>query len=657
MLPSSASTFASTRLFVLFGPVGMICAVTGIWLCGGAREHDINSTLKETRHATSTPFYQSPDSFYWLSYAREMIETGTARVRFTHMDNAPFGRPNTGWASLNAWYLVALANGWALATNASVNDALPAASLWSGPILYLAALSTLLVFGWRNGNWPAASIAVLVFGTAPRLYADFAYAVPGHHGWHDLACFAFLVCLARALRRTGNESTVWFVAAGLAAALAMWIGLTQQAFGIAAAGLGVVLALFVSHSLGENKEICADTQWPEPEQWRIFGWTAGLCATLFYLVEYFPGAMSMRLEVNHPVYAIGLVLGGEFLCRAQRLLLGRTTRRDVLVLTCAALLLVAIIEMVLFGPADWHTMRQPFIRRLHKEIGEFQPVRLTSPAEWLALIGSAIAFLAVACNDAVSRLTAARDRMAILVCALPCAVAVLLTFVQLRWAGLAGASAAALGAVLFSRPSRVSGATVELRPLRPPRPFIMDNAMLMALSICVTIGLSGLWIVSHNTDQHAPARSEVIDRIATIEVAARLRADRTDKPAVALFSDQKIRQAWIAYVTGIAGVGSLYWDSPDGIRDEAEFLGGYDDEAAHRIARVRGITHVITTPKAGSVVAYHYMWQGNKDAADMRKTLAFRLAAPQPDPPKWLQLVGAPGPAMAAEGVRIYRVL
>jgi hypothetical protein len=41
----------------------------------------------------------------------------------------------------------------------------------------------------------------------------------------------------------------------------------------------------------------------------------------------------------------------------------------------------------------------------------------------------------------------------------------------------------------------------------------------------------------------------------------------------------------------------------------------------------------------------------------MRRTLAYRLAAPQPTPPAWLQLLPISTPAMSLEKIRIYRVL
>src|SRR6266404_2714360 len=100
--------------FPLIAIVGMACAVAGLWFGGLRNETEISATLSELPRPADTPFFRCADSFYWVSYAREMIDTGKLRVRFTQMDNAPYGRPNFGWASLNAWYLVAVAKVWSI---------------------------------------------------------------------------------------------------------------------------------------------------------------------------------------------------------------------------------------------------------------------------------------------------------------------------------------------------------------------------------------------------------------------------------------------------------------------------------------------------------------------------------------------------------------
>lgn len=583
-------------LFPLIAALGVVCAFSGIWFDGLRNEVQIGRALDRLPRLSETPFFRCADSFYWVSYAREMIETGKWRVRSTEMDNAPYGRPNYGWASLNAWYLVALGKAWSIVTGSPLRSALLSSAMWSGPILYLFALAGILASGSVIRNFPAAAVAVFVLGTAPRVYADFAYAVPGHHGWHDLFCFATLVFLAAGIRKTNSHP--WFVGAGVAGAGAIWIGATQQAFGLAAAGLGA-LAAMLTFRFAARKGSISDL--PPAECWRIFGITGGVSAIVFYLLEYAPGPWAMRLEVNHPIYAIGFLLGGEFLCRAQRLLFSTRERGrgDLVIALAIAAGLAGIAASVLLGPSEWHAMRQPFMQRLHHEIAEFQPISLS---QGLLVLGAPMFLVGVAFSRAFVGDRAVRDRIALMVTACPCAMAIALSFVQVRWAGIAGACAAAVAATLFA----------DLRNWvadneRPPPSSLRLRSFPLALSGCilVSLGLIGCWSVSRNREHDRQVRAEVIDRLATMEVASMLQGDATISHPIAMFSGQKERQAWINYVTGIRSVGSLYWDSPNGIRDEAEFLATYDDAAARRLARQRGIQYVVVSTDSANVIAYH----------------------------------------------------
>jgi hypothetical protein len=646
--------------FFLVALLGLFCALAGLWFGGYRNEAEIAKILSDAHRPKEMPFFRSPDSFYWVSYAREMFDTGKVRVRFTYMDNAPYGRPNLAWASLNAWYLVVVGKVWSVAAGTPPHDALPAASTWASPILYLSALVVLLGIGWFTGNFPAAAAAVLVLGTAPRVYDDFAYAVPGHHGWHDLACFSTLLGLAAAIRK--SRSRIWFVVPGLTGAIAIWIGATQQVFGFAAAGIGALMGMLLIRFRDRKNAVSATVDsalLPAAECWRLFGWSAGIVSLFFYLFEYAPRLFAMHLEVNHPVYSLAFIFGGEFLCRTQRLIFSAKPRcrSDIIIAAAAATGLATIASVFFFGPMEWHTMRQPFIQRLHREIAEFQPITRTNDFEWIVVLGAPMFLVATASARALGKRLKMADRMALLVCAFPCAVAIGLSFVQLRWAGIASASAAALAAVLFADHTNNRSTLREPNFTNDPCRQFVKVSMFQSVCICLPIVLIAVWYVRRNGDNAREIRDEILERCANSEVAGVLQAEAGKSPPVVLFCAQKIRQAWIGYATGIQSIGSLYWDDPFGIRDEAEFLATYDEETAHRIARARGITHVVTTPSGGSVIAYHYMWQGNKTAPQIRQTLAYRLAAPRPTPPSWLQQLPTGHGAMAREGVRIYRVL
>jgi hypothetical protein len=137
-------------VFPLIALLGLLCAGTGLWFGGLRNETDIAKILSQLPRSNDAPFFRCADSFYWVSYAREMIDTGEMRVRFTQLDNAPYGRPNLGWASLNAWYLVILAKIWSLTSGLPLRPALLSAALWASPILYLPALAN----GAVCAGWP-----------------------------------------------------------------------------------------------------------------------------------------------------------------------------------------------------------------------------------------------------------------------------------------------------------------------------------------------------------------------------------------------------------------------------------------------------------------------------------------------------------------------
>jgi hypothetical protein len=145
----------SRSLALLLALVALTCAFSGIWFGGLRNERAIHQALAGFPRPNDTPFFRCADSFYWVSYAREMMEQGTVRLRFTKMDNAPYGRPNYGWAALNAWYLIALAWLWSMMTGLTTSAALSPAALWAGPILYFAALLILLALGY-SGNFTAS---------------------------------------------------------------------------------------------------------------------------------------------------------------------------------------------------------------------------------------------------------------------------------------------------------------------------------------------------------------------------------------------------------------------------------------------------------------------------------------------------------------------
>jgi hypothetical protein len=66
---------------------------------------------------------------------------------------------------------------------------------------------------------------------------------------------------------------------------------------------------------------------------------------------------------------------------------------------------------------------------------------------------------------------------------------------------------------------------------------------------------------------------------------------------------------------------------------------------------------VIVAAGQGSINSFLYILHGVHQSPEIHKTLAYRLAAPAPKPPAWMQLLPTTTPAMSKESMRIYRVL
>ncbi len=620
-----------------------------MWFEGAREEFATRRALKEQRYPDLPSIHRGPDAIYWLSFARDMVDSGVPRNRFTRMDNAPFGRPNISWAALTGWHIAAVAKVWSLVTGLPVRDAIIPAGRWANPLLYLTVLAALLVAGWRKAHPAAATMAALVFATAPQLFTDFGYSAPDHHGWHDLVSFVTLACLAAALR-SGAGGFRWFVRAGIATAVAMWIGATVEAVPITGGCLGALAGMVLFRKSSATDETGITTSgMPDPEGWRWFGATAALGSVLFWWFESATPFLPLRMEVNHPYFSLGLLAGGEFLCRAQRLLCGvpgRSLKNDVAFLFLTGLVLALLAAGCAAGPAEWHVMHQPFMSRIHLLTAEGQPIVRQQGWSCLLAWGAPAFLFAWGVGAAFRRELPVRDRMALLVCAVPVGLCLAASLLQQRWAGPAAAAAAALAAVLYARHPQNSDA-------------LRNDVWLRRIGLIIPLASMTVWIGLRAGDISGPVKSRVAEQVATMDIAAAILrdAEATGTQPIVVCSGQEARQAWLGFVAGIPAVATIFWDNPDGLRDHMTFLAGGDDGPSLQIARKRGITHVVTTPDAGVIMAQHFVLHGNREMASVRRTLAYRLAAPTPDPPAWLKPLEMESPAINALGIRIYRVV
>jgi asparagine N-glycosylation enzyme membrane subunit Stt3 len=93
----------------------------------------INTTIPESVHQRA---FLDNDPYYWLTYAGEMIEHGTWRIRYTYADNPPDGRP-VHWSQSVSWIMVLYGSARKMITGQTWPSAIEDAAIWINPTLQI----------------------------------------------------------------------------------------------------------------------------------------------------------------------------------------------------------------------------------------------------------------------------------------------------------------------------------------------------------------------------------------------------------------------------------------------------------------------------------------------------------------------------------------
>jgi hypothetical protein len=365
------------------------------------------------------------DGYHWIMQTERMLAGGGLRGRETAVDNAPYGR-EVHWSSPLRWWLGGLATVRSLARpGLTPPQALEQVATWAGTVLVaLLVLALAPVLAARFGAGAAALFALAWVAVFP-LYETFMAGIVDHHGLVTLSCFAAILLVAaggagwvrddvaaggpgdaglRGWLRDARSARRWFIAAGIAGGIGMWLSAITLIPVIAAIGAGAIFAAVVAHAgraagaagtvlHGPAPPPGAGRPWRlEPGLWRV--WGAAGCATSLaaYLLEYFPAYLGLRLEVNHPLYALAWLGAGDLLARLTGWLAEpaatppqtpagmpaapdgsaflRPHRRWLL---ADVLLMAAAPAVMIATGATTFRLADPFLRALHHEwIMEFQ---------------------------------------------------------------------------------------------------------------------------------------------------------------------------------------------------------------------------------------------------------------------------------------------
>ncbi len=649
-MPSNRVGFAFSLLIAATGILGLIY-IGWLW-CSVANFAD--SQLRPIAVARPYlpppgPIYLENDSYYWLSYAQRLAQGEDWRIRHTNMDGFPTGR-EVHWSQVISWSMVVFGKVRALFTHESLHSAVERASVAINPSLFaLAAAGLFLALARRFGVLPAAVFTAFLVSLGDVGWT-FQPLRPGHQGFHVVFGAASVVglifgglgltgasqevgssswSLFRDLRLVNPSSARrWFLIAGVATGLALWVSATIESFFIyPMLGAVVVLLLLIPPT-----RITVENLSAHPDLWRLWGLTAGATGFLFYLLEYFPDHMAMRIEVNHPVYDLAVVGCGEFLRLLTSLRWGGRRATPALLGAIALALAVGILPvgLILFGPVGWHHMRDPQMLRLHNFIQEFYTYRNIVTANRLGHIFNLygiIPLVGLLTPFPLLRRKVSIPQIMWLWCTFALAVSFAFgAYTQIRWMGFAAAalclSALAAGHAAF-------GAV-------PPGNFLRRRFVVAAIVLMLLVQPTEFFR-RQIADLHRDLRgltieNELITPILNKRLAYALKAS-PDRPE-AVIADPGLAPA-LGYFAGIPCLTSFYWENLDGLHDAVRFLVTKDPAEAHGVAVKTGATHVILPPGGALPNYFYYIAYGHYDTVDANQTFAARLL--RGAAPMWIQ--------------------
>lgn len=548
-------------------------------------------------------FFLDHDAYAWLVHARDLMKSGDWRIRHTYMDNTPFGRP-MHWSHLLIWGIQGLttlfmrANAWPIAR------ALDLAGVWIMPAFQFLLLSLACVLFLRKLGWGAAGLFALLCLSLEPLSSVFHPLKPDHHGLQAFSVFLSFFCLAAGgmgwVQTAGKPHTRpppdafvpltasspadarrWFAAAGIFGAVSLWLGGTVWIFSLA-----ITVAAALCAMPAARVRPAPQTSYV-PGLWRIWAGAGAAAAVFFHLLEYAPHHFSMRLEVNHPLYALCWLGTAECMVFVARSASWRFWQnrpaRDWALMVPGLLAALALPAAILLGPAAWHVLRNPATYHWNdRVIAEFTPGLLVAARNWRNFLPGAFGLLpAVLVALAISNPSDDDARPVRRAFAAFTILFGLLFLRQLRW----------LPFLVLP----LAGWTVLWLNQRLTRPGIRST---LALALCGVLLLNGAWAMANRFKTEARIARGILPpeawgkALASKHTALRtgIAAGTTAWRMIGTPDDAPC----LYYFAGIPSVASFYWENLDGWLTELDF---YCDRPGGRVAeaivRERGLTHAL----------------------------------------------------------------
>lgn len=552
------------------------------------------------------------DGYVWNRHAEKLGENGNWRLRTTDLDNAPEGR-EVHWNSAFAWYLRGLGELRRLQVDEPLRHAIFRMSIWANPILLVFAILFLSTLSARRFGPFCGSILALGMVAVPTFYEGFMPAYPDHHGLIAFCLLGLLFGIAWAgagwVREDSSPPEIpsldlaprdlpqarhGMIFSAVCGAAGLWISALSTTMVLGTIGISILLTVVFWGNRLQSKSSGVRFH---PELWRIWTlWGAG-ASLAFYLLEYFPFHMGLRLEVNHPLYALAWWGGGWILATltawwitqespSRRSLAGMPWRK--LILPFLAVLPLPLL--ILLGGPEIYLPKDPFMGRLWKNIAELLPL-LTRIEQggltwavalgWFPLLLLATGFLQF------SKKTRPGNKAILLFMAFPILLMTALQFYQVRWGMLVGPLYLALAALVLPQVWRILPQRLIPR-LVGFITFIGVGFLFVQPSFTNAFKLS--WEQYRADPDQTPLTPGQALALIHRQMAVVIAMDAGDEPVVLLSSPNS--SCLLATLGGFRTVGTLYWENVAGLKKAAGALNAQTEPEALELLQRLGVTHV-----------------------------------------------------------------
>ncbi|MFZ4587597.1 MAG: hypothetical protein ACOYNG_01290 [Terrimicrobiaceae bacterium] len=538
------------------------------------------------------------DGYVWNRHAEKLGENGEWRVRFTDMDNAPEGR-EVHWSSGFAWYLRGLGEIYRHFTGDSLRNSIFRMSIWANPILLVVALGLFATLSARRFGPLCGSVLAIGMISTASFYEGFLPGYPDHHGITAFALMGLIFGIAWAgagwVQKSDGQGFIpphsiaqarhGMIFSAVCGAAGLWISAFSTATVLSGIGLGAIITTALFRKSAEN----SGSRF-EVSLWRTWAiWGAG--GSLFlYALEYFPNHLGMRLEVNHPLYALAWLGGGWIIATVCGWLVAeRGTPFPWLKLPLPLAACAVLPAVILIGGPAVYIPGDEFMAGLWKNIAELLPLmtRIQMGAiSWKVAFGYFPAFVVLAVAMAFFRRVDGASKAVLVFLCIPIAMITAMQFYQVRWGMLNGPLYIALAGLVVPQLWR-------LVPRSPGPQAIGALALCGAVYLFSADTVRGMVLPfwkQYSSKQNIEVGSGQLLALLHRDMAKRFLENANGRPITMLSSPNS--SCLLSTFGGFKTIGTLYWENVDGLKSAARALNAQSPEEALELLKKHGVTHV-----------------------------------------------------------------